>query len=486
MTRTIDLLLINPGNRLEQFAGLSPLATVAQPLGIALMAAYVRERGVSVAVIDAEALELTPEETVDRAIAEYEPLFVGLSAFTTKMTAAGVVLAEVKRRMPGVLTLAGGHHPSAIPEQTLREEAADFVIKGEGFAPVTELVKRYRRKIRIAADIRGVWYLNRDGSVHDGGQASGVNSLDELPMAAWDLLPMDRYRAHHWQMWNRWDQDISRFALVYTSLGCPFSCNYCSVNVVYEKRKIRYRSPVPVIDEIEHLIKEYGIQHFEIIDDTFTVNRHHVEALCDEIVRRGLGEKINAWCFSRVDRADPRFLSKMKRAGINWVFMGLESGNDTVLLGVSKGQTVADIRVAVDTVQAAGIHVGGNFVFGLPEDTHESMQSTLDLAKELNTEYANFFIMMAYPGAEMRDAVVCSGAELPKKWAQYGFFAPDSLPLANATISSRQILEFRDNAFREYFGSERYQNMVAEKFGVETLTFLREQVLSKRIERISV
>ena len=480
----VDLLLINPGNRLEQFAGLAPLATVAQPLGIALLASYLRDRGIGVAIIDAEAEELTPEQAVDRA-EQYDPLFIGLSAFTTKMTAAGAVLAEVKRRMPAVLTLAGGHHPSALPEQTLREEAADFVIKGEGFLPIAELVKRYKRKIRMASDIRGVWYLNADGSVHDGGQAPGVASLDELPLAAWDLLPMDKYRAHHWQTWGR-GLDVNGFALVYTSLGCPFSCNYCSVNVVYEKRKIRYRSPVPVIDEIEHLIKEYGVQHFEIIDDTFTVHRHHVEALCDEIARRGLGSKINAWCFSRVDRADPRFLSKMKAAGINWVFMGLESGNDTVLLGVNKGQTVADIREAVGVVHDAGIHVGGNFVFGLPEDTHASMQSTLDLAKELNTEYANFFIMMAYPGAEMREAVVCSGAELPKKWAQYGFFAPDSLPLANATISSRQILEFRDNAFREYFGSERYQAMVVEKFGVETLTFLREKVLSKRIERVSV
>ena len=261
------------------------------------------------------------------------------------------------------------------------------------------------------------------------------------------------------------------------------NCDYCSVNVVYEKHKVRYRSPVRVVDEIEYLINVYGIKHFEIIDDTFTVNRKHVEALCAEIVRRGLGSKINAWCFSRVDRADPRFLAQMKAAGINWVFMGMESGNDTVLLGVNKRQTVEGIRQAVDAVHAAGINVGGNFVFGLPEDTMESMHQTLDLARSLNVEYANFFIMMAYPGARLRETA--QGA-LPQSWSQYGFFTPDALPLSNTTLSSRDIVEFRDQAFKEYFHGERYQDMVKNRFGGETLTYLCEQVLSKQIERSRV
>ena len=484
MTQRVDLLLINPGNRVEQFGALAPLATIAQPLGIALLAAYVHERGISVAIVDAEALGLSPEEAVTYVIQRYEPRVVGLSAFTTKMTSAGAILREVKKRMPGVVTLLGGHHPSAIPEQTLREEAVDYVVKGEGFVPVTALLQQ----IVSGNDdlfIRGLWSLNSDGGVHDGGHAPAIQDLDTLPSPAWNLLPMDRYRAHHWQTWGR-GLDTSRFALIHTSLGCPFACEYCSVNVVYERHTVRYRSPARVVDDIEHLITNYGVRHFEIIDDTFTVNRKHVEALCDEIIWRGLGEKINAWCFSRVDRADPRFLSKMKSAGINWVFMGLESGNDTVLLGVNKKQTVDEIREAVDAVHAAGINVGGNFVFGLPEDTHESMQQTFDLAQELNTEYANFFVMMAYPGAPLREEALSSGVQLPETWAQYGFFAPNSVPLRNMRITAQEILEFRDQAFQDYFSSERYQNMVREKFGQETLTFLREQVLSKKIERKTI
>lgn len=481
MRRTVDLLLINPGNRVEQFAGLSSLATVAQPLGLALLAAYVRERGISVAIFDAEAYGLTPIEAVDAIEAQYNPpLVVGLSAFTTKMTAAGAILQEVKRRWPYVKTMCGGHHPSAVPERTLEEEEVDYVIKGEGFLPVMELMLRLACR-ESAVGIKGVWCWTPEGVIHNGGQASGVDDLDSLPMAAWDLLSMDCYRAHHWQAWGSPGIDTSGFALIYTSLGCPYSCRYCSVNVVYERHKVRYRSPARVVDEIEYLIDVYGVQHFEIIDDTFTVNRRHVEELCTEIIRRGLGPKINAWCFSRVDRADPRFLALMKAAGINWVFMGLESGNDTVLLGVNKKQTVSGIRRAVDAVHAAGINIGGNFVFGLPEDTQESMEQTLALAQELNTEYANFFVMMAYPGSPMRETTDPNA--LPERWSQYGFFTPDSLPLSNATLSSKDIVEFRDYAFKTYFNSERYQSMVKERFGAETLRFLQEQVLSKRIER---
>ncbi len=482
MRQTVDLLLVNPGNRVEQFANLAPLATVAQPLGIAMLAAYVREQGISVAIFDAEAYGLTPVEAADQIEALYNPpLLVGLSAFTTKMTSAGHIMQELKRRWPETKMMCGGHHPSAIPERTLREEATDYVIKGEGFYPVTELMQRLK-KGEHCYDIMGVWLWRPDGTVHPGGQAPGPQKLDELQFPAYDLLPMKQYKAHHWQAWGRGTIDTTGFSLIHTSLGCPYNCSYCSVNVVYERHTVRYRSPVKVADEIEHLINVYGVQHFEFIDDTFTTNRKHVEAICDEIISRGLGDKVNAWAFSRVDRADPRFLAKMKAAGINWVFMGLESGNDTVLLGVDKGQSVADIREAVDKVHAAGIHIGGNYVFGLPEDTHESMDQTFALARDLNTEYANFFIMMSYPGSFMHDALPPADA-LPKKWSQYGFFAPDALPLRNATVSAADILERRDRAFKEYFGGERYQGMVEQKFGSETLEFLRSQVLSKQLVR---
>ncbi len=481
MKKKVDLLLVNPGNRLEQFANLSPLATVAQPLGIAILAAYVREQGFTVDILDAEAEFWTPEMAIKTIEENYEPMAVGLSAFTTKMTAAGKILQLIKERMPNVLTIAGGHHPSAIPAQTLQEEAVDFVIKGEGFYPMAALLQSLKDS-REEFPISGVWYKNRAGEVIGNGQARGIQNLNNLPFPAWDLLPMSKYRAHHWQTWD-FGLDQSGFSLVFTSLGCPFSCAFCSVNVVYERNIVRYRSPEHVVKELKYLVGRYGVKHIEIIDDTFTVNYKHVESLCDAIIKAGLGGKLNMWCFARTDRTDPAFMKKMKQAGINWVFMGFESGDDAILMDVNKKQTVNQIRRALENVNKAGIHVGGNFVFGWPEDTEETVHETLNLALEICPEYANFFIFMAYPGTPLRQWAIQQGFPLPEKWGQYGFFAPDALPVRNKNLTAEDILFFRDNAFNKFYNSSAYQLKVEQTFGRQIRDFLNSQVLTKHIRR---
>ncbi|HAM39149.1 MAG TPA: B12-binding domain-containing radical SAM protein [Elusimicrobia bacterium] len=475
----VDLLLINPGNRLEQFANLNELATVAQPLGLAMIAGFIRQYGFSVAIIDAEANFWIPEQTIQE-IEKYEPLLIGVSAFTTKMTAAGKIFKLIREKMPGVKTIIGGHHASAIPERTLREEAVDFVIQGEGYYPTLELLTALKKK-QNDFNIKGIWYLENNKIVGNG-HSEIITNLDELPFAAWDLLQMEKYKTHHWHAWD-YNLRQTNFSLLYTSLGCPFNCDYCSVNVVYGKRGSRFRSAARVVKEIELLVDKYKIQHIELIDDTFTINPKRVEEICDQIISHNLGDKINIWCFARTDTVSEHLMSKMKRAGVNWVFMGFESGSEIVLKDVHKKQTVEQIKKATDIVHNAGIHIGGNYVFGLPNDTHETMRITLDLAKELNTEYANFFIHMPYPGTRFHELSKEKGYPLPEKWGQYGFFAPDALPMRNEALSAEDILRFRDNAFKEYFNSEKYQAMVKNKFGQNILDFLKNKVLSKEIKR---
>ena len=480
MKTQVDLLLINPGNRLEQFATLNELATVAQPLGLAMLAAFARREGFTVAIIDGEANFWTPEQTAKEA-ANYSPILVGLSAFTTKMTAAGKILNLIKLSNPSIKTLIGGHHASALPEKTLKEEAVDFVIQGEGFFPIVRLLKYLKAKIDNH-DIPGVCYI-KDEKVVSNGRAEGIDNLDDLPVAAWDLLPMEKYRAHHWQAWD-YNLDTSGYAIIYTSLGCPFSCDYCSVNVVYGKHSTRYRSPESVVNEIEILVNKYKVKHLEIIDDTFTLNPRKVEGICDAIIERKLGNKLNIWCFARTDTVNPRFMKKLKQAGINWIFMGFESGSDEVLQGVNKRQTVEQIKNANSIVHEAGIHIGGNYVFGLPGDNVSTMGETLSLAKDLNTEYANFFLLMAYPGTKYYEVAQEKNYPLPEKWGQYGFFAPDALPMRNDILSSKDIISFRDKAFVEYFSSCTYQDMISAKFGGHIKDYINNHILSKKIQRI--
>jgi radical SAM superfamily enzyme YgiQ (UPF0313 family) len=306
-----------------------------------------------------------------------------------------------------------------------------------------------------------------------------MKNLDELPLAAWDLLPMEKYKAHHWQCWN--GRKKNSFALVFSSLGCPFGCEFCSVNVVYGKRGARYLKPESFVKQIDDLYKNYNIENYEIIDDTFTLNTERVIKICDLLIARNYN--INMWCFARTDRVDPTMLLKMKQAGINWVFLGIEAGNEETLSNVLKKQNVNQIKSAVNAIKNAGINVGGNFVFGLSGDTLESMQETLDLAIELNCEWNNFFIPMAYPGTILYKNALGKG-KLPKKWEQYGFFAPNALPLPTETLTSKQILEFRDKAFNTLYSQEKYQNMIREKFGEKIVLYIQE-MLKKKIERIS-
>jgi len=310
-----------------------------------------------------------------------------------------------------------------------------------------------------------------------------VNDLDLLPSPAWDLLPMNKYKAHHWQTWNS-GMNQNGFAVLYTSLGCPFSCDFCSVNVVYGAHKQRLRSIDKVVEDIYNLVNKYNIKYIEIIDDTFTVNKKRVIELCKEIDYNGLGNKIHMWCFARANTMTKELAHNMKKAGIDWVFMGFESGSDEILGNVNKRQTIEQIKKAVDIARPEGLLVGGNYVFGLSGDTLNTMQQTLDLAKELNTEYANFYINMAYPGTKLYNEAKEKGYPLPKKWSQYGFFTPDAIPMRNENLDYPEILKFRDNAFNEYFTSEKYLNHIDEVFGSNVVKFIQTEITSKKIERV--
>lgn len=250
----MDIVLVNPYNRESQFGGVSEYATIAQPLGLAMLAAVLQGAGYAVKIIDAEVENMSSAEVV-RSIVELNPKAVGITAFTTKMTAAGEILRMIQAVRPDIFTIIGGHHPSAIPQRTLVDEAVNFVVQGEGYIPILSIMKSIV-----------------EGTAQKGAReiikAPQLSDINLLPLPAWDMLPMTKYRAHHWQTWGIGHKNS--FALVYTSLGCPFGCKFCSVNVVYGKRGVRYMEPKRVLDYFDDLFRR-GIIHLEIIDDRKSV-----------------------------------------------------------------------------------------------------------------------------------------------------------------------------------------------------------------------
>jgi len=482
MGERLDLLLINPGNWTAIYGQVGKLSCIAPPLGIGLVASVARERGFSVEILDAEALNLSPEQAAEAA-AEKEPLLAGVSAFTPKMTAAIETIRFIKEKAPNVRTIIGGHHPAALPERTLIESGADFVCDSEGYYPTADLLGVLRKNPEAKeAGVEGVCY-RRNGGVVKNPPAPLVKDLDELPFVAWDLLPMEKYRAHNWHCFGYPSREP--YAVVFTSMGCPFNCSYCSVNAVYGRSGFRTRSPENFVEEIDLLVRKYGIKHAEIVDDTFTVNKKRVHRICDLLIEGNYG--VNFWAYARTDTVDPALLEKMKRAGINWVAYGFESGSEAVRQGVRKGQK--KIWDAVRMTYDADMCIISNFIFGLPDDNMETMRETLDLAMEINGEYANFYSAMAYPGSELYRQAVREGWRLPDNWHGYSHYAYETLPLPTKYLSGPEVLRFRDHAFNAYYTNPKYLEKIREKFGPETerqvLDMVKIRLRRKYLEEVA-
>jgi radical SAM superfamily enzyme YgiQ (UPF0313 family) len=466
--RAADIVLINPGNRRQLFQDLGDdVAGIEPPFLVAVMAAYLRTRGYRPAIIDANAENLAPDEVAGR-VRDLAPLLAAVivygsqpSASTQNMTNAGLICTTLKARTEAAVAL-GGLHPSALPQRTLDEERVDFVIQGEGFVTLELLLARLCSGSVSFREIPGLWYRDGD-TVHHTLPPPLIAELDRyLPVAAWDLLPMDRYRAHNWHCFDDIEHR-SPYGAIYTSLGCPYNCVFCCINAPFGGPGIRYRSPERVVAEIDLLVREYGIRNLKIVDELFVLHEPHYMGIVELLIERGYD--LNIWAYARVDTVKPENLARMRQAGITWLALGIESANPDVRDGASKRMRVHDVERVVREIQAAGIRVIGNYIFGLPDDTPATMQETLELAMELNCEFANFYCAMAYPGSPLYDLAVQSGWQLPAAWHGYSQHAYETLPLPTGHLTAAEVLRFRDDAFHQYFANPAYLAMVEEKFG---------------------
>ncbi len=477
--QAIDMVIIRPTDRKNIYGRLdNSVSAIEPPLWAALLAAYVRREGFSVKIIDVEAEDLGPKETAQK-VAALNPVLAAfvvtgtnLSASTWNMTGTREYVSALKQKSSETKTLLWGLHPSALPERTLQEEKTDFVCQGEGFVTFVELLKLLKSGSKIEQnEIPGLWYFD-NGQIRSNPRAELIKNLDDLAAPAWDLVPMDRYRAHNWQCLHDLS-DRQPYGVIYTSLGCPFSCSFCSLKALFGSPGVRFRSPQKVIEDIDVLVKKYQVRNIKVLDECFVLRQSHVFEVCDLIIQRGYD--LNIWAYARIDTVNKEILARLKQAGVRWLAYGIESSEETILAGVNKGSfNRDDIKETIEMTKKAGVNIVGNFMFGLPDDNYETMQNTLDLAKELNCEYTNFCATKAYPGSELYETTVNNGVNLPETWRGYSELSEDSLPLPTKYLSSREVLRFRDNAFIEFHSNPEYLEMVEQKFGQEAAQHIRE------------
>lgn len=474
-----DVVLVNPGDRLAVYQSLGKeFSAIETPSLAGLFATSLRKKGLSVAIVDASAENLSPDEVAKTLFERFDPVLIAMvvygfqpSASTQNMPAAGETCRALKCLRPDCRILMTGTHPAALPERTLREEAVDFVCDREGPQTILGVLQALKGGGSFQS-VPSLWY--RDGnSVLSNPSGELLKDLDgEMPSVAWDLLPMDKYRAHNWHCFDH-IHARQPYASMYTSLGCPYACSFCCINAPFGKSSYRMWSPDRVMAQIDTLVRDYGVKNIKFIDEMFVLNKSHVEGICDRIIERG--HDLNIWAYARVDTVELVSLDKLRAAGIRWLALGIESGSNHVRNGVSKGRFVAeDIIKTVRLIQAAGIHVIGNYIFGLPDDTLRSMRETLDLALECNCEFANFYCAMAYPGSKLYATAVERGWALPDSWIGYSQHSYECQPLRTEALTGAEVLRFRDNAFLEYFTDASYLGHVRRKFGEDVVRNIQD------------
>lgn len=485
MNNKADIVMIRPNDQKAVYGDTYKYIACEPPYWMALAGEYVRDSGAKVVLIDAEAENLSFEEVAGR-VEELHPNIVGifvtgtnLSASTQKMQGARLTCDAIKKCRPDQTIFLWGLHPSALPEDTLKECDCDMVVKGEGFDTMIALAKKQYKMFEELSDV----CFFADGQYTYTG-TKGLLSTDKLPMPAWDMLDMSKYNPHNWHIMGEGNPEDAkgRYGVISTSIGCPFNCSFCAISAQFGERKVRFWDVDRVISEIDRLVRDYNTKYIKILDECFVLKKEYVEAFCDKLITRNYD--LNIWAYARVDTVSEELLAKLRKAGIKWLAYGIESGDDNTLADVSKGQFTANQTLqAMKWTKEADINIIANFMFGLPEDTYETMRKSLELAKAINPEWINFAVTMAYPGSRDYFSYREKKQISSTNWIEYAQYSYECTPMGSRYLSPKEVLEYRDWAFGDFFdGNEKYFDLIRNKYGEQYVESIRKMI-KKRLRR---
>ena len=364
---------------------------VRVPLGLLYLASALENEGHEVKVIDGEPDLMSPTEIVKQVI-EFEPDFVGISATTPEFHLAVEIVHWIKRLRPKIITIMGGAHVSALPQESAEDcPEIDYIVVAEGERSIVNIVNGQESNRIVISPL--------------------VANLDDLIPPARHLIDYDKYR---YAIPNK---GLVRMDTVEATRGCPYQCTYC-----YKMYKtVRFRNPIKVIDEIEESHRKYNTQLFLFYDDTWSARRDRAELMCDEIIRRGLDVKL--YCFTRVDGLTKELIAKMRVAGFDKVTTGIESGNQAILDVMNKRTNLCQYEQAYKWLNEAGIETRGSFMVGCPYETRETVRDSIEFAKKLPLFRIGVNILTPYPGSPLYTNLMAKKDVgfrlLCKDWADY-------------------------------------------------------------------
>jgi radical SAM superfamily enzyme YgiQ (UPF0313 family) len=444
----MDILLIDPPYKAIKGIG----SEYGYSINVVSLAAYLRAAGLDTAVITGNLLLDLPVQasmTFDvkqysqgqneykkilgngnhliwqkliKYIRQYDPIAVGINCLTPFKDIVEKIAMLVKDVNGNIKIIVGGHHPTFCPNETLQNSNIDFVIRGEGEMPLSMLIKELKSDNVNLSSIPSITY-RYNGEIVSNQDGDMIQDLNLLPYPARDLVlncDFDRYKSHY----------------LGTARGCPYSCSFCSDRRLW-KRKIRRRSVENVIKEIKYLVNTYDIDFLDFVDGTFTYDKNYLHQFCQSLIKEKIDIK---WrCTARYDNINKACLDLMKKSNCSGLYIGLESGSETILKSINKKITVEDIIKASELVAQSGIPSVTAVMLGFPEEENKDIEKTLTLMTKIKTDIFDINCYVPLPGTELYDKM----SEEERKnidWRKVGFKSYNNY--FSKKISQRDLQKF--------------------------------------------
>ena len=501
----LDILFVHPNASQIIYQDLSKdHSAIEPPIWAGMLANHCRNKNFMTGILDCEVERLdhisSAKEisTINPRIACFVVYGQQPSASSQNMYGAVATSEELKKLNPSIKTLFVGGHIAALPKETLiNEKSIDFIALNEGVYAISNLLKiQDLNDESLLKKVKGIGFKDEQQNII-------INEVEtivpkklleiDLPGVAWDLLPaLSKYRTAGWHSWTN-NSEKENFASLYTSLGCPYKCSFCMINIINrtdnsenisskDSNLFRWWSPEFIIKQFDYFAK-MGVKNIKIADELFVLNPNHFMKICDMIIERKYD--FNIWAYSRIDTCKSIYLEKLRKAGVKWLGLGIENPSTIIRREVQK-DSFKDVRIIdiVNSIRNAGINVAANYIFGLPEETEESMNFTYNFAEETNTEMVNFYTAMAYPGSPLHLEAKRNNLKLPDTYSGYSQHSYDTQNLSSKYLSAAQILSFRDKSWNKYHTNTKYLNLLENKFGKNSRKNLEETTKIKLKRKI--
>lgn len=429
---------------------------ITPPLGLGYLSAFLKQAGYKAKIIDGLNLGYNNDQLVEAC---KDADIVGISCLSDYFLETIDLSKKLQSKKKTVII--GGPHATALPDITIAETGADFLVLGEGEQTLHELIASLKNGSQTN-NIPGVYTL---GAKH-AEKRDFIKYLDELPFPDWEQLDPRTYKkAPHGGL-------VKSFpvAPIITTRGCPFECTFCASPKLWNKT-IRFRSPQNVIKEVKVLVNNYGVREIHFEDDNLTLKKSHIETICNLIIENDL--KIN-WATPngiRVDTVTPELLALMKKSGCYSIAFGIESGNQDILDNIKKKTRLETIEYAITEANKAGIVTQGFFIFGLPGETEESVRETVDFAKRTMLDKAQFLLLDVLPGSELWENLK---GDFDIDWGRESYHEVSWVP---NTMNKEVLQKAQAKAFRSFFLRPKQLLYFMRFFKLSQFAYITKRIL---------